>query len=182
MASRYDGIQRARERLFSQYPVAERVTHSVDNFLKVTLKALGLVLLLGLFWPLFQVAKLQLPSERDLPCALHSVDPGQTAREPLWVALGHCWHFHPSWACVPPAPVVLRAPVGVGAIPSRRSPRPLAWYCNLCFQNLLSSHSSGRCQDVLSLDWTRSSRSGQRRVKSETPDFGLGMANWSCVL
>lgn len=38
------------------------------------------------------------------------------------------------------------------------------------FQNLLSSHSSGRCQDVLSLDWTRSSRSRQRRAKSETPD------------
>lgn len=44
------------------------------------------------------------------------------------------------------------------------------WYCTLCFQNLLSSHSSGRCQDVLSLDWTRSSRSRQRRAKSETPD------------
>lgn len=38
---------------------------------------------------------------------------------------------------------------GCGSVPFRRPlPRPPARRLSLCFQNLLSSHSSGRCQDV----------------------------------
>lgn len=37
-------------------------------------------------------------------------------------------------------------------------------------RNFFSSCSSRRSQDGLSLGWTRCSRSGQRRAKSETPD------------
>lgn len=51
----------------------------------------------------------------------------------------------------------------------------------ICLSNFFSSCSSGKWQGVLSLGWTRCSRSGQRRAKSETPDFGLGVASWSCV-
>lgn len=74
----------------------------------------------------------------------------------------------PSGAHTPPAPALLGAPIAGEAIPSGAGFLGL-WYCNLYLQNLLSSHSSGHCQDALSL-WTRSSRSGQRRAKSETPD------------
>lgn len=29
------------------------------------------------------------------------------------MALGHCWYLHRSWACMPPAPAVLGAPVAI---------------------------------------------------------------------
>lgn len=42
-----------------------------------------------------------------------------------------------------------RGSCGCGSTPFRHPlPQPLAWRFSLCFQNLLSSHSSGRCQDV----------------------------------
>lgn len=91
------------------------------------------------------------------------------------------WYFHPCWAHVPPAPVLLRSWWCVSGPSRHRCPRPLV-VLDLCFQNILSSHASGRCQGLSFLDWVRCSRSGQRRAKSESPDFGLGMANWSCVL
>lgn len=49
-------------------------------------------------------------------------------------------------------------------------PQPLAWIGICAFRITFTSHSSGRCQDVLSLNWTRSSRSGRCRAKSRTPD------------
>lgn len=109
--------------------------------------------------------------------------PGWTARELLGVARGHGWHFSPSWACTPPAPALLGAPGGVGAFPSGvrfLGLRPGGSLCASRISFLPILQEGARM--FMSLDWTRSSRSGQRRAKSETPDFGLGMPRWSRVL
>lgn len=83
MASRFDRIQCRREGLFSRCLLAKLVV-TLDIFLRVILKVHGLVLLLRLPWPRFQFLELQ--SERDPLCILHSVGPGRTAQEWLWVA------------------------------------------------------------------------------------------------
>lgn len=54
--------------------VGKTSCNSTENFLRVTLEAFRLMLLLRLLWPLFQL--LQLQSERDLLCVLHLVGPG----------------------------------------------------------------------------------------------------------
>lgn len=64
--------------------------NSLDHFLRVTLKKVW-TRAASLAFLVFVPA---LATERERPlCVLHSVGPGQTAQELLWVAPGHCWHL-----------------------------------------------------------------------------------------
>uniref|UniRef100_A0A480FNV8 Uncharacterized protein n=1 Tax=Sus scrofa TaxID=9823 RepID=A0A480FNV8_PIG len=55
-----------------------------------------------------------------------------------------------------------------------RFPPPLARIAICAFRISSLPVLQEGVRTFLSLDWTRSSRSGQRRAKSKTPDFGLG--------
>lgn len=149
MASRWGGSQRGPLLTIS---VGKTGCSSVGDFLRVILKASGPLPLLQPLWPLFLL--LQLPSKGDPLCVLRSVVLGGRLGDgggwlEVIAGIREMDLFlpfsgpHAFGACCP------RGSCGCGSTPFRRPlPQPLSRRFNLCFQNLLSSHSSGRYQDV----------------------------------